>query len=109
MAKKIKHKRGFYRELKLEMKAAKMSRIRVFKSVEFWVKHINNPAKDVHFYVNWTHGSELLEGWDFIGKLDKEQYEEHVLTRTHDTPRTRKDKAIYQSVMHGIPHLSEIS
>jgi hypothetical protein len=109
MAKKIKHSRGFYRELRMELKAANLPKIKRFKSFEFWLKHTSDPSKDIRFYVNWNNEMEIMEGWKFMAGADKEEYEDHVLTRAFDVPKTRKQIAIYRSVLHGIPHLSELS
>lgn len=108
MARKIKQKRGYYRKLRNELKSTNMTKIKMFKSVEFWLKHISDPTKDVRFYVEWTSHTEIADAWKLIGKMDKDQYEEHVMMQSHDTPKTRKEKAIYRSLLHGIPHLSEV-
>lgn len=109
MAKRMKRERGYYRELKQELKAVNQGSMKRPKVLEFWLKHTNDPLKDVHFYVNWANGTHVIEAWDYMAKVSKdEEYEDDTLLRYLDTPTTRKQKAIYKSQMHGIPHLSEI-
>ncbi|WP_138752781.1 hypothetical protein [Paenibacillus sinopodophylli] len=109
MAKKLKRERGYYRELKNEMKAAYQRSLKKPKIIEFWLKHSSDLLKDVHFYVNWNDNTQVLEAWDYISKVKDGDFEENVSIRILDAPTTRAQKAILKSHMHGIPHLIELS
>jgi hypothetical protein len=105
MAKRRKMPRGYYKEIKT-YGLPKAERI---KAVEFWLRHNNDMTKDIRFYVYWRKPEELVAGWDYIGAVDKSEYLDHVLMRHIVLPRTRREKAIYSSIISVLRHLSEIN
>lgn len=87
------------------MKCFKVGRIRY---IEFWLKHNSDLSKDIRFYIRWRSHDEIKEGFEFVGGADKTGYDDNVLIRHHNYPRTKNQKAIHQSRMSGLCHLSEV-
>lgn len=103
MRKKFKAPRGYYRQIKeLGFKDKKI------KLVEFWLKHLTDKSKDVHFYVHWNKPSEIGDAWDRVASTPKEGYADHVLARYIHQPRRKSEKLIYSSLISSVPHLDQL-
>jgi hypothetical protein len=75
--------------------------------MEFWLKHNVDESKDIRFYIRYNKHDEFKKAFEIVHGQGNE-FNEHVLIRGHNLPRTRIEKAIHRSVMHGIKHLHEI-
>lgn len=106
--KKVKRERGFYKELKSYFKLTGDKKKRQMWAIEYWLKHISDPSKDVRLYARFKYHDELLEALNYINSVDDEtEFEDRTLIRILDKPRTRREKAIHRSRISSVPHVSK--
>ena len=107
--KKIKRNRGFYKELRQYYAAFKeIKKARRVAVIEYWLKHLHDSSKDIHFYAKWNSETDMQISLSYLSDAPDEFYEDHTLIRLLDAPRTRKDKTIHKSRLSSIPHIGDI-
>lgn len=107
--KKVKRERGFYKELSQYLKSVGERKPKQLWALEFWLKHKFHSELDIRCYTRFHYQDEFIKAMDYMGSIGKEDYEDSMLLRYFDKPRTRRQKAICKSQLSSVPHINEIS
>lgn len=71
-----------------------------------WLRHNTDTTKDIHFFIWWMSDDDYDKYMVLLRSVDKASFQSWV--KMIYRPRTRREKAIFKSVVATIPHINDV-